>query len=315
MAYVIRRLILSIPILLLVTVMVFLLIQLIPGDIATVILGQEATPESKAALRRDLGLDRPPLIQYFSWLGDVVRGDLGKSLAYQTPVLDLIWGRIGVTIELTIGAFLIAVLIAFPAGILSATRRGGIADYVSTFFALAGMSIPSFFLALMLIIIVSVKLGWLPASGYVPFSEDPIGNLKVMILPMLATGIRESAVLMRMLRSSLLEVLNSDYVRTARAKGLQGQIVIWRHALRNALIPVLTSSGLLIAGLLGGLVITETIFNIPGFGSLVVEAVFRRDFITVQGAVLVYALLVVGVNLIVDMLYAVVDPRIKLARG
>ncbi len=315
MAYVIRRLILSIPILLLVTVMVFLLIQLIPGDIATVILGQEATPESKAALRRDLGLDRPPLIQYFSWLGDVVRGDLGNSLAYQTPVLDLIWGRIGVTIELTIGAFLIAVLIAFPAGILSATRRGGIADYVSTFFALAGMSIPSFFLALMLIIIVSVKLGWLPASGYVPFSEDPIGNLKVMILPMLATGIRESAVLMRMLRSSLLEVLNSDYVRTARAKGLQGQIVIWRHALRNALIPVLTSSGLLIAGLLGGLVITETIFNIPGFGSLVVEAVFRRDFITVQGAVLVYALLVVGVNLIVDMLYAVVDPRIKLARG
>ncbi len=266
-------------------------------------------------MRRDLGLDRPPLIQYFSWLGDVVRGDLGKSLAYQTPVLDLIWGRIGVTIELTIGAFLIAVLIAFPAGILSATRRGGIADYVSTFFALAGMSIPSFFLALMLIIIVSVKLGWLPASGYVPFSEDPIGNLKVMILPMLATGIRESAVLMRMLRSSLLEVLNSDYVRTARAKGLQGQIVIWRHALRNALIPVLTSSGLLIAGLLGGLVITETIFNIPGFGSLVVEAVFRRDFITVQGAVLVYALLVVGVNLIVDMLYAVVDPRIKLARG
>ncbi len=315
MAYVIRRLILSIPILLLVTVMVFLLIQLIPGDIATVILGQEATPESKAALRRDLGLDRPPLIQYFSWLGDVVRGDLGKSLAYQTPVLDLIWGRIGVTIELTIGAFLIAVLIAFPAGILSATRRGGIADYVSTFFALAGMSIPSFFLALMLIIIVSVKLGWLPASGYVPFSEDPIANLKVMILPMLATGIRESAVLMRMLRSSLLEVLNSDYVRTARAKGLQGQIVVWRHALRNALIPVLTSSGLLIAGLLGGLVITETIFNIPGFGSLVVEAVFRRDFITVQGAVLVYALLVVGVNLIVDMLYAVVDPRIKLARG
>ncbi len=315
MAYVIRRLILSIPILLLVTVMVFLLIQLIPGDIATVILGQEATPESKAALRRDLGLDRPPLIQYFSWLGDVVRGDLGNSLAYQTPVLDLIWGRIGVTIELTIGAFLIAVLIAFPAGILSATRRGGIADYVSTFFALAGMSIPSFFLALMLIIIVSVKLGWLPASGYVPFSEDPIGNLKVMILPMLATGIRESAVLMRMLRSSLLEVLSSDYVRTARAKGLQGQIVVWRHALRNALIPVLTSSGLLIAGLLGGLVITETIFNIPGFGSLVVEAVFRRDFITVQGAVLVYALLVVGVNLIVDMLYAVVDPRIKLARG
>lgn len=315
MAYVIRRLILSIPILLLVTVMVFLLIQLIPGDIATVILGQEATPESKAALRRDLGLDRPLPIQYFSWLGDVVRGDLGKSLAYQTPVLDLIWGRIGVTIELTIGAFLIAVLIAFPAGILSATRRGGIADYVSTFFALAGMSIPSFFLALMLIIIVSVKLGWLPASGYVPFSEDPIGNLKVMILPMLATGIRESAVLMRMLRSSLLEVLNSDYVRTARAKGLQGQIVIWRHALRNALIPVLTSSGLLIAGLLGGLVITETIFNIPGFGSLVVEAVFRRDFITVQGAVLVYALLVVGVNLIVDMLYAIVDPRIKLARG
>ncbi len=315
MAYVIRRLILTIPIVLLVSIMVFSLLQLIPGDPATVILGQEATPEAKAALRRELGLDRPLIVQYFSWLGRVVQGDLGRSLVDRSPVIEHIAQRLPVTLELTIGTFIIALLIAVPTGLLSATRRGGWTDLFSTLFALGGMSIPSFWLAMMFIIFFAVKLQWFPASGYVPFTENPRANLMAMFLPMLATGIREAAVLMRMLRSSMLEVLHSDYVRTARGKGLAEAKVVLRHALRNALVPVITSSGLIVAGLLGGLVITETIFSIPGFGRLIVESIFARDFVMVQGAILISALLVVFVNLIVDMLYALIDPRIKLAKG
>jgi peptide/nickel transport system permease protein len=311
MAYVIRRLILTIPILLLVSIMVFSLIHLIPGDPARVILGQEATPEAVTALRHELGLDRPLVAQYLSWLGHVARGDLGRSLVDRTPVIDVIRQRLPATLELTLGSFVVALLIAVPAGIISATRRGGATDFASTLFALGGMSLPSFWLAMMFIIVFAVKLQWLPASGYVPFFQDPRANLAAMVMPMLATGIRESAVLMRMLRSSMLEVLYSDYVRTARGKGLGPMVVVLRHALRNSLIPVITASGLLVAGLLGGLVITETIFSIPGFGRLIVDAIFQRDFVTVQGAILVSALLVVLVNLIVDILYVLIDPRIK----
>lgn len=311
MRFVLRRLVLSIPILLLVSIMVFSLIHLIPGDPVTYMLGQEATPEVKEALRHDLGLDRPLVVQYASWLGRVVRGDLGRSLIDRTSVSEQIRLRLPATIELAVGAFLIALLIAVPAGVLSATRRGSAVDYASTVFALGGMSLPSFWLAMMFIILFAVKLQWLPASGYVPFSENPRANLTAMLMPMVATGIRESAVLMRMLRSSMLEVLHSDYVRTAHAKGLRERVVVLRHALRNGLVPVVTASGLLVAGLLGGLVITETIFSIPGFGRLIVDAIFQRDFITVQGAILVSAVLVVAVNLVVDILLALIDPRIK----
>jgi peptide/nickel transport system permease protein len=311
--FIVRRLVLSIPILLLVTIMVFGLIHLIPGDPATVILGQEATPEAKVALRHELGLDQPLVVQYLTWLGNVLRGDLGRSLADRTPVADQIKLRLPITLELTIGTFVIALLIALPAGIISATRRGSLADYSGTLLALGGLSVPSFWLAIMLILLFAVKLRWLPASGYVPFSEDPRANLTAMLMPMVATGIRESAALTRMLRSSLLEVLGADYVRTARGKGLGEWLVVMRHALSNALVPVITSAGLLLAGLLGGLVITETIFAIPGFGRLIVEAIYQRDFVTVQGAILVSALLVVLVNLLVDLLYALIDPRIRLA--
>ena len=311
MQVVLRRVALSIPILLLVSIMVFALIHLIPGDPVTVMLGQEATPEVKQALRHELGLDRPLVIQYFVWLGRVVRGDLGRSLVDRTSVLDQIRLRLPATIELAIGAFLIALLIAIPAGVLSATRRGSVIDHASTVLALGGLSLPSFWLAMLLIILFAVKLQWLPASGYVPFFENPRANLTAMILPMFATGIRESAFLMRMLRSSMLEVLHADYVRTARAKGLRERAVVLRHALRNGLVPVVTSSGLVIAGLLGGLVITESIFSIPGFGRLIVDAIFQRDFITVQGAILVSAVLVVLVNLVVDLLLVLIDPRIK----
>jgi peptide/nickel transport system permease protein len=292
--------------------MVFGLIHLIPGDPVTVILGQEATPEAAAALRHELGLDQPLLIQYVTWVSHVLRGDLGRSLVDRSPVIDQIKVRLPVTLELTIGTFLIALLIAIPAGVLSATRRGSVADYTSTLVALGGLSIPSFWLGIMFILFFAVRLHWFPASGYVPFAQDPRANLAAMIMPMVATGIRESAALTRMLRSSLLEVLNADYVRTARGKGLSEWLVVMRHAFRNALVPVVTSAGLLLAGLIGGLVITETIFAIPGFGRLIVEAIYQRDFVTVQGAILVAALLVVVINLIVDMIYALNDPRIRL---
>jgi peptide/nickel transport system permease protein len=311
MKFVLRRLVLSIPILLLVSIMVFSLIHLIPGDPVTYMLGQEATPEVKEALRHELGLDRPLVLQYFAWLGRVVQGDLGRSLIDRSSVSEQIRLRLPATIELAIGAFLVALLIAVPAGVLSATRRGSLVDYFSTVFALGGLSLPSFWLAMMFIILFAVKLQWLPASGYVPFSENPRANLTAMLMPMVATGIRESAVLTRMLRSSMLEVLDADYVRTARAKGLHEGVIVLRHALRNGLVPVVTASGLLVAGLLGGLVITETIFSIPGFGRLIVDAIFQRDFITVQGAILVSAVLVVVVNLVVDILLAMIDPRIK----
>lgn len=315
MAFVLRRLMLSIPILLLVSIMVFSLIHLIPGDPVTVILGQEATPEAKTALRHELGLDRPLVTQYVAWLGHVLQGNLGRSLVDRSPVSAQIMQRLPPTIELAFGAFLVALLIAVPTGIISAVRRGSVADYGSTLFALGGMSVPSFWLAMMFIILFSVKLHWLPASGYVPFFQNPRANLTAMLMPMVATGVRESAVLARMLRSSMLEVLHADYVRTARGKGLGERVVVMRHAFRNALVPVITSSGLLVAGLLGGLVITETIFSIPGFGRLIVDAIFQRDFVTVQGAILVSAVLVVVVNLLVDILLAVLDPRIKLGKG
>lgn len=312
MTFAIRRLLLTVPVLLLVTVMVFFLIHLIPGDAATVILGEEATPQAKAELDHQLGLDRPLPVQYVNWMGKVVRGDLGNSLNDGTPVAETIRQRLPVTAELAIASFIVALLIAIPAGIFAATFRGKLPDYISTLIAFVGMSVPSFWLGIMAIIFFAVRLGWLPASGFVPLTDDPLQNLKVILLPAVVTGFREAAVLMRMLRSSLLEVMSMEYIRTAKSKGLRKWGVILRHGVRNALIPVATSSGLAIAGLLGGLVLTETVFNIPGFGRLIVTAIFERDFITVQGAVLVSALLVIGVNVVVDIMYAVLDPRIRL---
>jgi peptide/nickel transport system permease protein len=315
MIFIIRRLLLAVPVLLIVTIMVFLLMHVLPGDPATAILGQEATPEMITALRLRLGLDQPLVIQYLKWLGGALQGNLGRSLIDNTPVSTLIMQRLPVTLELTIGTFIVAVLIAIPAGILSATRSGKWVDYVSTMFALGGMSIPHFWLGMMLIVLFSVNLGWLPASGYVPFFTDPLANLAAMIMPIVATGLRESAILMRMQRSSLLEVLSADYIRTANSKGLKERMVIWGHALKNSLIPVITSSGNIVAGLLGGLVITETIYSIPGFGKLIVDSIFNRDFITVQGAILVSALLVVVVNILIDILYTIIDPRMTERGG
>lgn len=304
-----------VPILLLVSLIAFSLIHLVPGDPALVILGPEAPMETVVALRKELGLDRPLPVQYGAWLIRAVQGDLGRSLVDRRPVAALIGQRLPATLQLAFMTFVVSALIAVPIGVYSAVRRGSLFDYVGTVTALAGQSVPNFWLGILLIILFSLKLKWLPSSGYVPFFDDPKANLTALILPAMATGAREAAVIMRFLRSSLLEVLKMDYVRTATAKGLAERIVILRHATRNALIPVITASGLQVAGLLGGLVITETIFTIPGFGRLIVDSIFQRDIPVIQGAVLVAALMVMTVNLAVDAIYSMVDPRIKLSSG
>ena len=313
MAFLIRRLLLTLPILFIVSVVCWSLINLIPGDPATVILGPEASEQAKEQMRERLGLNDPLVVQYVDWLGNVLRGDLGESLRDGTPVSQLILQRLPVTLELALGTFLVSLTIAVVAGILSASNRGTWIDYLSTGFALGGISIPHFWLGMMFIIIFAVSLGWLPASGYEPFFQNPVANITAMILPVFATGLRESAELTRMLRSSLLEELGSDYIRTAFSKGLSKRVVVIRHAVRNALIPFVTASGLQIAGLLGGLVVTEQVFQLPGLGRLVIESILKRDFTTVQGAVLVITLIVVLVNVLVDLLYAVIDPRISLS--
>lgn len=310
-----RRVLLMVPILLLVSLIAFSLIHLIPGDPALVILGPEAPPETVAALRHQLGLDRPLVTQYVTWLGSVLRGDLGRSLVDRQPVTKLIGQRLPATLELAALTFLLSAMIAVPIGIYTATRRGGAADWIGSVAALAGQSIPHFWLGIMLIMFFSLQLHLLPASGYVPIWVNPKANLLSMVLPAFATAAREAAVTTRYLRASLLEVLRQDYVRTARAKGLANRVVILRHAVRNALIPVITASGLQVAALLGGLVITETIFTIPGFGRLIVDAIFQRDIPVVQGAVLCAALMVMVINLLVDLIYSQVDARIKLTGG
>jgi peptide/nickel transport system permease protein len=312
-AFLIRRLLLTLPILFIVSVVCFSLINLIPGDPATVILGPEASEQAKEQMREQLGLNKPIVVQYVDWLGGVLHGDLGESLVDGTPVSQLILQRLPVTLELALGTFLVSLTIAVVAGILSASKKGTWVDYVSTGFALGGISIPHFWLGMMFIIIFAVYLGWLPASGYVPFFEDPAANIAVMILPVLATGLRESAELMRMLRSSLLEELGSDYVRTAFSKGLSRRVVVIRHAVSNALIPFVTASGLQIAALLGGLVVTEQVFQLPGVGRLIVESILERDYTVVQGAVLTVTVIVILINVLVDLLYAVIDPRIALS--
>jgi peptide/nickel transport system permease protein len=305
-----KRALLMLPTLLLVSIITFSLLAVLPGDPVAAILGNEATPEAALALRARLGLDDPLYLQYAHWLGAVLHGNFGHSFIDNTPVAANLLQRLPVTIELALGSFAVAVLVAVPCGILSATRPRSIANHFSSLISLFGMSVPHFWLSMMFIILFAVKLGWLPASGYVALTENWRGNLLAMIMPMLATGLRESAILMRMVRSSLLEVLNEDYIRTAFAKGLNDWQVVIGHAFRNAMIPVVTASGLMVSGMLGGLVITESIFGIPGMGKMMVDAIFQRDYVTVQAGVMAAALMVIVVNLAVDMLYGMIDPRI-----
>ncbi|MCI1881106.1 MAG: ABC transporter permease [Sporolactobacillus sp.] len=310
--YIARRFFLMIIILFLVSLIVFGLINVIPGDPALMMLGQEATPQALAALRKSLGLADPLYLQYLHWIGNVLQGNLGYSLADHTPVMSILLSKIHVTLELTILAFSLAVIIAIPAGIISAVHKGTVLDYLTTVFALSGVSIPAFWLGILLIYLFSVTLGLLPPSGYVAFSQNPGRNLILMIMPSIALGIRLSAQLTRMLRSSLLEVMQRDFIQTGYAKGLLERAVVFKHALRNAMLPVLTVAGLELSSFLGGAVITETIFSVPGLGQLIVNAILTRDFPVVQGTILFMAFAVVLVNFVVDITYSLLDPRISL---
>lgn len=305
-----RRVLTAIPTLLIVTVMVFGIQRSLPGDPALILAGEQQDPAVIAFIREKYRLDDPVPVQYVAWLGQLARGDLGRSLRTNEPVLDLIAAKLPVTAELAVLSLLVALVIAIPVGVLAAVRRGTPVDYGGTMLALAGLSVPNFWLGIMLILLVSVRLGWLPASGYVPLSEGVWENISRMIMPAFVLGTGLAAVLMRQMRSSMLGVLRQDFVRTAHAKGQRGSAVVIRHALRNALIPVTTILGLQLGALLSGAVLTEQVFTIPGFGKLVVDAVFNRDYAVVQGVVLVTATAYIAINLVVDVAYAVLDPRI-----
>ena len=313
LAYTLRRLVLAVPVMMLVATAVFLMLRLTPGDPAGIILGPDATEERRMELRRELGLEDPLLVQYVRWLGKVARGDLGQSLFLNKPVTAAILERAQPTLLLTILALLVSLLIGLPAGVIAAQRRGSWVDLGTMAVAMGGIAMPTFWLGLNLIFLFAVTLRWLPVAGYEPLSAGPWRSLRHLILPAVTLGVAQGALLARMTSSMMLETLSQDYVRTARAKGLVERSVIFRHALRNAFIPLMTVIGLSFAALLGGAVVTEQIFTLPGVGRLLIQAIGRRDFPLVQGTVLVIAALYVLINLVVDLLYAVVDPRIRHA--
>jgi peptide/nickel transport system permease protein len=311
-AYILRRLVMLVPVLIVVGVVVFGLVHLTPGDPAAVILGDRATPEDIARLRDQLGLNDPLPVQFVHWFGNVLRLDFGESIFLGEPVTQALLDRVQPTALLTLYALSIQVLIGIPAGVLAAVRYNSPLDRALTVMAISGSAIPTFFLGILLILIFAVRLRWLPSGGYVPFGEDPVAHVKGMLMPAFALGFSAAGLLARLVRSSMLDVLREDYVRTAFAKGLPEQFVIVRHALRNALIPALTVIGISLGALLGGAVVTETVFTIPGMGRLVVQSIARRDYPVIQGAIIAIAMTYVLVNLVVDVLYVYVDPRVRI---
>jgi len=309
--YFVRRLASMVPTLVFVSMLIFGLQQLLPGDPAQMLAGEDQRPEVIEHYRQKLHLDKPIVVQYGYWMSGVLQGDLGESTRAQLPVRDLILQKLPVTVELALLSMLIALLISIPAGVISAVKRGSAWDHGATVFALSGLSMPNFWLGIMMILLFSVELGWLPASGYVSPFEDLGANLAAMLMPAIVLGTGISAVLMRHTRSSMLQVLAADYVRTARAKGLTERVVVVKHALRNALTPVITLGALELGTLLSGAVLTEQVFTIPGFGKLIIDAVFNRDYAVVQGVVLVTATAYILLNLMADMAYFVFNPRLR----
>jgi peptide/nickel transport system permease protein len=310
-AYVLRRLIQAIPVLLLSSLFVFALIRFIPGDPAFIIAGPDALPEQVEAVRIKLGLDKPIYIQYLIWLGQVLRGDLGKSILNGYPVWELVWLKFGITAQLAAGAAFVSLLIAMPVGILSAVRRGSLFDRIASGFVALSYAIPTFWLGILLVLVFAMQLRWLPPSGHVEFSSRPWTAFKLMILPSITLGLYTSAVLSRFLKSSMLEIMRLDFVRTARAKGLSERGVIAGHLLKNALIPFITVFGLQIGVFLGGSVVTESIFDWPGMGRMMLHAIQTRDYPVLQGGILFIVVIFVIVNLLTDLTYAYFDPRIR----
>ena len=309
--YLLQRLATILPTLFFVSVLIFGLQQLLPGDPAIALAGEDRDPNVVAYLRAKFHLDEPLPMRYGYWLAGVLRGDLGESVRIQKPVTELIVEKLPVTIELAALAMLIALVIGVTAGVISAVKKDTWWDYGANIFALWGLSTPNFWLGILLILLFAVQLGWLPASGYVSPFEDLKANLAAMIMPAFVLGNAFAAVLMRHTRSAMLQVLSSDYVRTARAKGLDERTVVLKHALRNALIPVITLGALGLGELLGGAVLTEQVFSIPGFGKLIVDAVFNRDYSVVQGVVLCTATAYLSLNLLADLAYYLVNPRMR----
>ena len=309
LAFLARRILVAIPTVVLISMLVFGLQHLLPGDPILVMAGEERDPEVIALLREKYRMDDPIPVQYLAWIGNALTGDLGTSLRTQQPVLELIAEKLPVTLQLAFMALVVAICIGIPAGVISAYRKGTWIDWVANIVALSGLSVPNFWLGIMLILLVSVRLGWLPASGYAPFSDDPLRSIQVMAMPAVVLGTGLAATLMRHTRSAMLGVLRADYVRTARAKGLSERRVVIRHALRNALVPVVTVTTILFGELLAGAVLTEQIFTIPGFGKLVVDAVFNRDYAVVQGIVLCTGVAFVAMNILSDALYRILNPR------
>lgn len=309
--YIGKRLLVAIPTLLIVSIFVFSLQKLLPGDPVLAMAGEERDPQVIEFLREKYRLNDPVVYQYGYWIANVLRGDFGISLRTNQPVLELIGEKLPVTIQLAVMSMIFAFIIGVPMGILAAVKKNTVIDYIANIVALSGLSIPNFWLGIMLILLVSVRLGWLPASGFESIFVDPLRSIETMIMPSFVLGTALAATLMRHTRSAMLGVMKADYIRTARAKGLSERAVILSHTFRNALLPIVTLSALLFGELLAGAVLTEQIFTIPGFGKLIVDAVFNRDYAVVQGVVLCTAVGFILMNLVADVLYVLLNPRMR----
>jgi peptide/nickel transport system permease protein len=311
--YILRRLVQAVPVLFVVSVVVFLVMRLSPGDPAAQMYGAQpgVTRETIEAARREMGLDQPLVQQYLSWLGNFLRGDMGRSYINHLPVNAIIAQKLPASLQLAASALLIALLIAIPSGVVAAVKRGTRVDALLSALMAMGIAIPGFWLGILMVLVFAVWLGWLPPSGHAPLTQNPGQNLRFLVLPATTMAILLAAPIMRFLRSSMLDVLGEDYIRTARAKGLAATGVVLRHALRNAIMPTITVVGLQFAGLIGGAIMVEWVFGWPGVGWLVVNAIFSRDYMLVQSTLMVVAATFVLVNLLVDVLYAVIDPRVR----
>jgi peptide/nickel transport system permease protein len=310
-----KRILILIATLLLVSGAIFIVLHVIPGDPAQLILGVHATPETLRELRHNLGLDLPLPVQYMKWIGELVRGDLGRSITYDLPIATLILSRLQVTIPLAILSILFAVIFSIPLGVYAARHRNRPGDYGVMVFSQVGLAVPAFWAGILFILLFAVELRWFSAGGFEPWTDTPWGAFKSLLLPALSLGLIRAAVLTRLTRSSMLEVLGEDYIRTARSKGLTEKMVVYKHAFRNALIPVVTIVGLQMGELLAGAIVIENVFNLPGLGRLIFLAIGQRDLPVVQGGSLLISFLIVGINFSVDLVYGMVDPRTRAGHG
>lgn len=310
--YILKRIGQSIIVLFIVTVLVFLIMHMMPGDPVAIYLGETATPEQIEFYTKEFGLDQPLYVQYFKWVGGLFQGEMGRSISFSMDVTDLLPKRIITTLSVTVPAFILSIVLGVTLGVLSATHRGKFLDSVISVFANIGIATPAFWVGIILVYILSLQLGWLPVQGYTPLSEDFVLGIRQLIMPVIVLSLGHTASIARQTRSAMLEVISSDYIRTARSKGLKEKTVTLRHGLRNALVPIVTLLGMSVGGLIGGTVLIEQLFVIPGVGSLMMTAILNKDYMVVQNVVFIIALFVMVCNLLVDILYGYIDPRIRV---